>query len=120
MNCDVIKKTIQLWTNEPEKAQVSPVVKAQTDGAQALVEARVFSPGKPTCLRLSAARTRLRVRQPCCWALWQGARRSLFATPLPRNSESGSSQFMRKLSAKPTFEGCSEYLGSRQISRILR
>ena len=43
MNCDVIKKTIQLWTNEPEKAQVSPVVKAETDGAQALVEAGPFS-----------------------------------------------------------------------------
>src|SRR6516165_5319811 len=43
MNSDVMKETIQLWTNEPEKAQVSPVVKAETDGAQALVEAGPFS-----------------------------------------------------------------------------
>lgn len=27
MNPDVIKQTIQLFTNEPEKAKVSPVVK---------------------------------------------------------------------------------------------
>jgi len=43
MNYDVLKQTIQLWTNEPETAKVSPVVKAQTDGAQAVVEAGPFS-----------------------------------------------------------------------------
>jgi uncharacterized OsmC-like protein len=43
MNPDVIKQTIQLWTNEPEKAKGGPVVKARTDGAQAVVEAGPFS-----------------------------------------------------------------------------
>src|SRR5215467_6548369 len=43
MNSDVIKQTIQLWTNEPAKAQVSPLVKARTDGAQAVVETGPFS-----------------------------------------------------------------------------
>lgn len=43
MNSDVIKQSIQLWTSEPEKAKVSPVVKARTDGAQAVVETGPFS-----------------------------------------------------------------------------
>lgn len=43
MNPDVIKQSIQLWTSEPEKAKVSPVVKARTDGAQAVVETGPFS-----------------------------------------------------------------------------
>lgn len=43
MNPDAIKQSIQLWTSEPEKAKVSPVVKARTDGAQAVVEAGPFS-----------------------------------------------------------------------------
>lgn len=43
MNPNVIKQTIQLWNNEPEKAKASPVVKARTDGAQAVVETGPFS-----------------------------------------------------------------------------
>ena len=43
MNPEVIKQSIQQWTSEPEKAKVSPVVKARTDGAQAVVEAGPFS-----------------------------------------------------------------------------
>jgi uncharacterized OsmC-like protein len=43
MNAEVIKQSVQLWTHEPEKARVSPVVKARTDGAQAVVEAGPFS-----------------------------------------------------------------------------
>ena len=37
MNPEIIKQSVQLWTNEPDKAKVSPVVKARTDGAQAMV-----------------------------------------------------------------------------------
>jgi uncharacterized OsmC-like protein len=43
MNPEVIKQSIQQWTSEPEKAKVGPVVKARTDGAQAVVEAGPFS-----------------------------------------------------------------------------
>lgn len=43
MNPDVIRQSIQLWTAEPQRARVSPVVKARTDGAQAIVEAGAFS-----------------------------------------------------------------------------
>jgi uncharacterized OsmC-like protein len=43
MNAEVIKQSVHLWTTEPEKAKVSPVVKARTDGAQAVVEAGPFS-----------------------------------------------------------------------------
>jgi uncharacterized OsmC-like protein len=43
MNSNVIKQTIQLWNNEPENAKASPVVKALTDGAQAVVETGPFS-----------------------------------------------------------------------------
>lgn len=43
MNADVIQQSVQLWTSEPEKAKVSPVVKARTDGAQAVVETGPFS-----------------------------------------------------------------------------
>jgi uncharacterized OsmC-like protein len=43
MNPDVIKESIRLWTAEPEKARVGPVVKARTDGPQAIVEAGPFS-----------------------------------------------------------------------------
>lgn len=43
MNPETIQQSVKLWTNEPEKAKVSPVVKARTDGAQAVVEAGPFS-----------------------------------------------------------------------------
>ena len=43
MNSTVIQQSIQMWTSEPEKAKVSPVVKARTDGAQAIIEAGPFS-----------------------------------------------------------------------------
>jgi hypothetical protein len=43
MTPEVIKQSIQLWTNEPEKAKVSPVVKARTEGAQAIIETGPFS-----------------------------------------------------------------------------
>lgn len=43
MNSTVIQQSVQMWTSEPEKAKVSPVVKARTDGAQAIVEAGPFS-----------------------------------------------------------------------------
>jgi uncharacterized OsmC-like protein len=43
MDPDVIKQSIQLWTSEPDKAKVSPVVKARSDGAQAVLETGPFS-----------------------------------------------------------------------------
>ena len=43
MKPEVIEQTIQLWTKEPEKAKVSPVVKARSEGAQAVVEVGPFS-----------------------------------------------------------------------------
>lgn len=43
MKAEVIEQSIQLWTKEPEKAKVNPLVKARSDGAQAVVEAGPFS-----------------------------------------------------------------------------
>jgi uncharacterized OsmC-like protein len=43
MKPDVIEQSVQLWGREPEKARVSPVVRARSDGAQAVVEAGPFS-----------------------------------------------------------------------------
>jgi uncharacterized OsmC-like protein len=43
MHSDIIRQTVKLWTDEPEKAQASPVVKARTDGSQAVLEAGPFS-----------------------------------------------------------------------------
>lgn len=43
MKTDVIAQSTQLWTKEPEKAKVSPVVKAQSDGAQAALNGGPFS-----------------------------------------------------------------------------
>lgn len=43
MNPEVIKQSIQMWTSDPDKAKVSPVVKARTDGAQAVLDAGLFS-----------------------------------------------------------------------------
>src|SRR5262245_23206017 len=43
MNSEVIKQSVQLWTNEPKKAKVSPVVKARTDRPPTVVEAGPFS-----------------------------------------------------------------------------
>lgn len=43
MKSEVIEQSIQLWTREPEKAKVSPVVKARSDGAQPVVEAGPFT-----------------------------------------------------------------------------
>jgi uncharacterized OsmC-like protein len=43
MNPDLIRQSIELWTREPQKARVAPVVKARTDGAHAVVEAGSFS-----------------------------------------------------------------------------
>jgi uncharacterized OsmC-like protein len=43
MNPEIIEQSVQSWTSEPDKARVSPVVRARTDGAQAVVEAGPFS-----------------------------------------------------------------------------
>ena len=43
MTPEIIEQSIRLWTQEPEKAKVSPVVKAWSDGAQAVMEAGPFS-----------------------------------------------------------------------------
>ena len=43
MKPEVIEQSIQLWTKESDKAKVSPVVKARSDGAQAIIEAGPFS-----------------------------------------------------------------------------
>ena len=43
MKTEVIEQSIQLWTKEPEKAKVSPLVKARSDGAQAALEGGPFS-----------------------------------------------------------------------------
>jgi len=43
MKAEVIEESIRLWTSQPEKARVGPVVKARTDGAQAVLEAGPFS-----------------------------------------------------------------------------
>jgi len=43
MNPEVIQDSIRMWTSEPAKARVGPVVRARTDGTQAVVEAGPFS-----------------------------------------------------------------------------
>jgi uncharacterized OsmC-like protein len=44
MKTEIIEQSTRLWTNEPEKARVSPVVKARfEEGAQATLEAGSFS-----------------------------------------------------------------------------
>lgn len=43
MKREVIEQSVQLWTKEPDKAKASPVVKARSEGAQAVVEAGSFS-----------------------------------------------------------------------------
>ena len=43
MKREVIEQSVQLWGKEPDKAKVSPVVKARSEGAQAVVEAGSFS-----------------------------------------------------------------------------
>jgi uncharacterized OsmC-like protein len=43
MKPEIVEQTIQLWTREPEKAKVGPVVKARSEGTQAVVEAGPFS-----------------------------------------------------------------------------
>jgi uncharacterized OsmC-like protein len=43
MKREVIEQSVQLWGKEPDKARVSPVVKARSEGAQAVVEAGSFS-----------------------------------------------------------------------------
>ena len=43
MRSSVIEQSIDSWTKEPEKARVSPVVKARSEGAQAMLEAGAFS-----------------------------------------------------------------------------
>lgn len=43
MDRQIIDGTIQLWQQEPGKAMGNPVVKARTEGAQAILEAGPFS-----------------------------------------------------------------------------
>jgi uncharacterized OsmC-like protein len=43
MKPEIIEKSRQLWENEPDKAKVGPMVKARSDGAQAILEAGPFS-----------------------------------------------------------------------------
>lgn len=43
MKPEIIEQSVQLWSKEPEKARVSPAVKARSDGVQAVVEAGPFS-----------------------------------------------------------------------------
>ncbi len=43
MKTETILSAIQLWKEQPEKAQVKPVVTARTDGSQAVMEAGSFS-----------------------------------------------------------------------------
>lgn len=43
MKHEVIEKSRHVWTQEPDKAKVSPVVKARSDGAQAIIEAGPFT-----------------------------------------------------------------------------
>jgi uncharacterized OsmC-like protein len=42
MQPDTIKKTVQLWTAEPDKAKGAPAVVARTEGATAVVEVGSF------------------------------------------------------------------------------
>lgn len=43
MKPEIIEQSQDLWSREPDKAKVSPVAKARSDGAQATVEAGPFS-----------------------------------------------------------------------------
>lgn len=43
MRHEVIEQSLQLWSQEPDKAKVSPVVRARTEGAQAIIEAGPFT-----------------------------------------------------------------------------
>ena len=43
MKQEIIEKSIEMWSKEPEKARVRPKVNARSDGAQAVVEAGPFS-----------------------------------------------------------------------------
>jgi uncharacterized OsmC-like protein len=43
METETILKTIRLWKDQPEKAQVKPAVTARADGSQAVIEAGSFS-----------------------------------------------------------------------------
>lgn len=43
MNATTIQESIQLWTADPTKAHVKPVVKASIDGAQGVFEAGSFT-----------------------------------------------------------------------------
>ena len=43
MKPEVIEQSFQLWTKEPEKAKANPLVKARSEGAQAVLEAGPFS-----------------------------------------------------------------------------
>ncbi len=43
METETILKTIRLWKDQPEKAQVRPAVTARADGSQAVIEAGSFS-----------------------------------------------------------------------------
>jgi uncharacterized OsmC-like protein len=43
MKSEIIEQTHKLWSKEPEKAKVGPVVKARSDGAKAVVDAGPFS-----------------------------------------------------------------------------
>ncbi len=42
MQSEIITNTIALWTDAPEKARVSPLVKASSDGPRALIESGPF------------------------------------------------------------------------------
>lgn len=43
MKTETILNTIQLWKDQPEKAQVKPALTARADGSQAVIEAGAFS-----------------------------------------------------------------------------
>ena len=43
MKPEVIEQTIQLWTQEPEKGKATPVIKARSEGAQAVLESGPFT-----------------------------------------------------------------------------
>lgn len=43
METQIIERTIQSWTSEPEKARAKPLVKARSDGPRAYIEAGSFA-----------------------------------------------------------------------------
>ena len=43
MQTELIEQSAWLWTKEPDKAQVNPVVRARSDGARAVLEAGPFT-----------------------------------------------------------------------------